>query len=146
MDKLLTTTLYLQDYISEEFKEDSKQQQQKEKDPSSSQKRGLFGKIQETVAKGAQMLAMNIYGKDADVYAKSIYDMFRECYFLEKWIEELEGGNKEEQALNQRLKRIVQVIEESILQMVLGDIVQLVQKYLERMEVSLTEIQQSIMK
>ena len=49
--------------------------------------------LTDKVAKGAQKIAFNIgvYGVTVDIYAKSLLEMFRETYFIENWIQELES-------------------------------------------------------
>lgn len=49
-----------------------------------------FKQFTEKVTKGAQKIAFNIYGTSVDYYAKALQDLFKEAYFIETWIIELE--------------------------------------------------------
>lgn len=44
------------------------------------------------MTKGAQKIAFNmgVYGASVDVYARALLELFKETYFVEHWIIELE--------------------------------------------------------
>jgi hypothetical protein len=44
----------------------------------------------EKVSKGASKIAFTIYGTSVDFYAKALQELFREAYFLEQWILDLQ--------------------------------------------------------
>ena len=50
-----------------------------------------FKQFTDKVTKGAQKIAFNIYGTSVDLYAKALQDLFKEAYFLESWIIDLES-------------------------------------------------------
>lgn len=55
-----------------------------------------FKQLTDKVAKGAQKIAFNmgVYGASVDVYARALLELFRETYFVEQWIVELELHQK----------------------------------------------------
>ena len=81
---------------------------------------------------------MGVYGASVDVYAKGLLDLFRETYFIEHWIIELESlaGDsltKQDELLLTKLSRMSQFLQEVVLVMVLADLRYLLQRYLKKM-------------
>ena len=77
--------------------------------------------------------ALGFYGRPVADYAKAIKDLFSECYFLEQWIKELmtteQRRTNEEESLLNRLSRISKFLQEQILALVIGDILNLLDGY-----------------
>ena len=92
-----------------------------------------FKQFTEKVTKGAQKIAFNmgVYGATVDVYARALVDLFKETYFIEQWILELESGQDEK--LLAKLSRISQFLQEVLLAMVMSDLRYLLQRYLKKM-------------
>ena len=46
------------------------------------------------MTKGAQKIAftMGVYGTSIDIYARALIELFRETYFIEQWIIQLEDS------------------------------------------------------
>lgn len=56
-----------------------------------------FKQFTEKVTKGAQKIAFNIYGTSVDFYAKALQELFKEAYFIEQWIIEIEMGEPKQE-------------------------------------------------
>jgi len=91
-----------------------------------------FKQFTEKVTKGAQKIAFNmgVYGATVDVYARSLVDLFKETYFIEQWIVEVESGDE---LLLAKLSRISKFLQEVLLVMVMSDLRYLLQRYLKKM-------------
>ena len=72
-------------------------------------------------------------------------ELFKETYFIEQWIVDLESQNKkEDQLLLQKLGRISQFLHEVVILVVLSDMQYLVKRYLKKMFSAMTELHSRI--
>ena len=68
-----------------------------------------FKQFTDKFAKSAKNFAFNLYGKSVDEYARGLQELFKEAYFLEQWIVQLEESgslNPDQQLLLRKLGRI----------------------------------------
>ena len=85
-----------------------------------------------------------------DFYAKALQELFKEAYFIELWILDLEGTlgsqtpSQKDDMLLLKLGRISQFLHEVVILLVLSDLRYLVSRYLKKMYGGMVELHSKI--